>query len=62
VDPVKREEHERQECPLKSFGSEDKESSEDSLENIELLKKSTELSITDFTLLLKEINSKTKLS
>ena len=30
VDPVKREEQERQECPLKSSGSEDKESSEDS--------------------------------
>ena len=47
--PVKREVPERQECPLKSSGSEDKESSEDCWESTEPLKKSTELSITDST-------------
>jgi len=59
---VKREVPGKQECQPKSFGLEDKESSEDFWESIELLKKSIELSTTSFTLLPRVTNSRTKQS
>jgi len=57
---VKREVPEKAECQLKSFGLEDKEFWEDSSENIELQRRSIELFITDFILLLRVTNSRTK--
>ena len=58
--PVKREVQEKAECQLKFSGSEDKESSEDSSENTENQKRLTELFITNFILLPRVINSRTK--
>ena len=46
------------ECPLKSFGLEDKESLEDSWRSTELLKKSIVLSITNFILPQRVTNSR----
>ncbi len=60
--PVRREVQERQECPLKSFGSEDKEFWEDFWESIELQRRSIELFITDSTSPPRVTNSRTKLS
>ena len=58
--PVNAEVLLKAECLLKFCGSEDKESLEDFLENIELPKRLTEQSITSFILLQRVTNSKTE--
>ena len=57
---VKRKVPDKQECPLKSSGSEDKEFWEDSWGNTELQRRSIELFITDSISLPRVINSRTK--
>ena len=57
---VKRKVPDKQECPLKSSGSEDKEFWEDSWGNTELRRRSIELFITDSISLPRVINSRTK--
>ncbi len=58
---VRREVPERQECPPKFFGSEGKESWEDCSESTEPQRRSIELCITNFTLLPRVTNSRTRL-